>query len=74
LYHTNFNRLEPFKHFQGYVVSPKPQPQSMKIIAILVHLHDLYGIVFCDLNEQMKLVVQSHAMQHNIISFLGMAQ
>jgi hypothetical protein len=46
----------------------------MKIIAILVHLHDLYGIVFCDLNEQMKLVIQSHAMQHNIISFLGMAQ
>jgi hypothetical protein len=43
----------------------------MKVIAILIHLHDLYGIVFRDLNEQMKLVVQSHAMQHNITSFLS---
>jgi hypothetical protein len=73
LHHTNVNKLEPFKHFQGYVVSPKPQPQSMKVVVFLVHLHDLYGIVFHDLNEQMKLVVQSHAMQHNITSFSSMA-
>jgi hypothetical protein len=56
------------------VINPKLQPQSVKIIAILVHLHDLYGIVLCDLNEQMKLVVQSHAMPHNITSFSSMAQ
>jgi hypothetical protein len=39
--------------------------------SFFIHLHDLYGTFFWHcLNEQMKLVVQGHAIQHNITLFV----